>query len=140
MTLNETQKATLPLLAAVGINYIAQVPYYLHQYYYKRHLMPSWPGTALLLFTLLWFIAGYYLYINDKKFGKGLLLSFLSAQVLFYGQAIIYGLINGSGAVAQLRTHSPFLFIIFLIGYVNFAVAAWYIFWIARSFSIKRAG
>jgi hypothetical protein len=67
------------------------------------------------------------MFVRDKKYGKGLLLSFLAAQVLFYGHAIIFGLINGGGIVAQLKTHSPFLFVIFLIGYLNFTVAGYYL-------------
>lgn len=125
--MSKKQKAVLPLLAAVSLNYIAQIPYYLHQYYIGRHLMPSWPGTALLLMTLVWFLAGYTMYVKGQRYGKGVLISFLVAQVLFYGHAIVFGLVNGGGVVAQLTTHSPFLFVIFLIGYINFAVAAWYL-------------
>lgn len=94
--------------------------------------MPSWPGVLLLSLTLLWFIAGYMSYVSGKRYGKGLLMSFLAAQVLFYGHAIVFGFMNGSGAEAQLKTHSPFLFVIFLIGYINFAVAAWYLLWLAK--------
>jgi len=72
------------------------------------------------------------MYVANKKHGKGILLSFLAAQVLFYGHAIIFGLVNGSGAVAQLKTHSQFLFVIFLIGYINFGVTACYIVWLLQ--------
>ena len=130
--MNRSLKYSLPLLAAVVLNYLAQVPYYIHQYYVGRHIAPSWPGTALLLLTLLWFLAGYIMYVANKKHGKGILLSFLAAQVLFYGHAITFGLINGGGAVAQLKTHSQFLFVIFLIGYINFGVAACYTVWLLQ--------
>lgn len=119
------------LLAVVLLNYAAQIPYYLHQYYFPRHIPPNLFGVALLSATLVWFLAGYITFIRDKKYGRGLLLSFLIAQVLFYGHAIIFGLINGSGIVAQLKTHSQFLLIIFLIGYINLAVAAYYLVWLA---------
>lgn len=125
--MNHNLKHSLPLLVAVALNYLAQIPYYMHQYYIGRHISPSWPGTLLLLLTLLWFLAGYIRFISGKKYGRGLLLSFLATQVLFYGHAIIFGLVNGSGAVAQLKTHSPFLFVVFLIGYINFGVAAYYV-------------
>jgi len=115
------------LLAAVLLNYAAQIPYYLHQYYFPRHLPPNLLGVALLSATFVWFLAGYSMFIRGKKYGRGLLLSFLTAQVLFYGHAIVFGLVNGSGIVAQLKTHSSFLFVIFLIGYINFTVAAYYL-------------
>jgi hypothetical protein len=120
-------KQRLPiLLVAVLLNYATQIPYYLHQYYFPRHLLPNFVGVALLSATLVWFLVGYIMFVRDKKYGKGLLLSFLASQVLFYGHAIAFGLINGGGAVAQLKTHSQFLFVIFLIGYVNFAVVVYY--------------
>jgi len=123
-----TTKRRLPaLLAVVLLNYLAQIPYYLHQYYFPRHLPPNSTGATLLFVTFVWFLVGYIMFVRDKKYGKGLLLSFLAAQVLFYGHAIAFGLINGSGIVAQLTTHSPFLLVIFLIGYINFAVAAYYL-------------
>jgi hypothetical protein len=137
--MNKNLKYSLPLLAAVAINYLAQIPYYIHQYYIGRHLSPAWPGTFLLLLTALWFLAGYTRFISSKKYGRGLLLSFLATQVLFYGHAIIFGLINGGGAVAQLKTHSPFLFVIFLIGYINFGVAACYLVWLLKNKSNTKA-
>ena len=113
------------LFWVVILNYLAQIPYYVHQYYRPRHLAPNWSGTALLVLTLVWFLLGYFRYIQAKRYGFGILLSFLIVQVLFYGHAILFSL-AGQGAIAQLGTHSPFLFVIFSIGYLNFFVAAYY--------------
>lgn len=120
------------LLAAVLLNYIAQIPYYLHQYYFPRHLVPSLPGTAALVVTFAWFLVGYLGYITGKKYGLPVLLTFLATQVLFYGHAIILGILLGGGIVAQLQTHSPLLFVVFVIGYLNFAVAGYYLYWLIR--------
>jgi len=125
--MNKNLQRTLPLLLAVGVNYMAQIPYYLHQYYIGRHLLPSLSGTAMLLLTFSWFVAGYVLFIRRKRYGRAVLLSFLAAQVVFYGHAIALGFINRGGIVAQFNTHSRFLFVIFLIGYINFAAAAYYL-------------
>lgn len=130
--MNKNLKHTFPLIVYVVLNYLAQIPYYIHQYYIGRHIPPSLPGVLLLLLTLLWFLAGYTLFIKGKRYGRGLLISFLTAQVLFYGHSIIFGLVNGGGAVAQLKTHSPFLLVIFLIGYLNFLVAAYYMYWLIK--------
>lgn len=121
------QKSLTVLFWVVILNYLAQVPYYFHQYYFSRHLAPNWPGAALLAFTLGWFLLGYFRYIRHKRYGFGVLLSFLVVLVLFYGHAILFSF-AGQGAIAQLRTHSPFLFVIFSIGYLNFFVAAYYIY------------
>ena len=123
--MNSKQKSLAVLFWIVILNYAVQVPYYFHQYYFPRHLAPNWSGTALLAFTLIWFLLGYFRYIGGKRYGLGLLLSFLIVQVLFYGHAILFS-VAGQGAIAQLRTHNPFLFIIFSIGYLNFFVAAYY--------------
>lgn len=95
--MNKRLKYTLPLVFVVALNYLAQIPYYIHQYYIGRHIPPSWPGTLLLLLTLLWFLAGYLMFIRSKRYGRGLLLSFLGAQVLFYGHSVVFGLIDGGG-------------------------------------------
>lgn len=130
--MNKKLNRTIPLIVAVAINYLAQIPYYIHQYYIGRHIPPSLPGTLLLLLTLLWFLVGYIRFVRNKKYGAGLLLSFLAAQIIFYGHAVVFGLINGSGVVAQLKTNSSFLLVIFCIGYLNFIVAAYYAYWLVK--------
>ncbi|HUZ00146.1 MAG TPA: hypothetical protein VMU89_07325 [Thermomicrobiaceae bacterium] len=126
-------RATAVLVAVVALNYAAQIPYYLHQYYLPRHQLPSPLGTLLLGLTLLWFVVGYRRYLTGRRFGYGLLLGFLVVQVLFYGHSVVLGLLTGAGAVAQLTTSSRFLLVIFTIGYLNFAVAAYYVYWLLRS-------
>ena len=126
-------RATAALVAAVGLNYAAQIPYYLHQYYLPHHQLPAAGGTLALGLTLLWFVIGYWWYVSGRRFGYGILLAFLVVQVLFYGHSIVLGLLTGAGAVAQLTTPSRFLLVIFAIGYVNFAVAAYYVYWLLRN-------
>lgn len=130
--MNKKLNRTIPLIIAVALNYLAQIPYYIHQYYIGRHIPPSLPGMMLLLLTLLWFLVGYIRFVRNKKYSVGLLLSFLAAQIIFYGHAVVFGLINGSGVVAQLKTNSSFLLVIFCIGYLNFIVAAYYAYWLVK--------
>jgi hypothetical protein len=125
-------KSTVPLAAAVIANYAAQVPYYLHQYYFPHHQVPATAGVVLLGLTLLWFLTGYGLYLWGRRYGTATLLAFLLAQVLFYGHSVILGLLTGGGAEAQLTTNSRFLQVIFSIGYLNFLVATFYVYWLVR--------
>jgi hypothetical protein len=127
MTINK--KYTLVLLCVVLLNYVAQIPYYLHQYYFPHHLAPNWSGVALLVLTLIWFLFGYFRFVNGNRFGRSLLLSFLLAQVIFYGHSLVFSFFGG-GMIAQLRTHSPFLLVVFLIGDLNFLVALYYFLWL----------
>lgn len=125
-------RPTLVLLGAVAVNYTAQIPYYLHQYYFPHHQTPSVVGTLLLGLTLSWFIVGYSRYVLEKRDGWGILLGFLLAQVLFYSHSVVLGLLTGGGVEAQLTTKSHFLLVIFSIGYVNFLVSSYYVFWLLR--------
>lgn len=110
------------LVVVVLINYAAQVPYYVILYSPRP---PSLLGTALLVVTLVWFVAGFLRYRRRLPFGTGLLLGFLAAEVLFYGGLILLALVTGgrAGAGAQLTEPDPRLWAIFAVGYANFAIA-----------------
>lgn len=127
--MSSLKRATVVLLYTVLINYAAQIPYYLHQYYFPYHAQPNWSGVALLALTFVWFLFGYVRYVRGKRYGWGLLLSFLVAQVIFYGYSVLLSFVGG-GALAQLQTPSPFIRVIFSIGYLNFAVALYYVAWL----------
>ena len=122
-----SKRAMLILFSVVLLNYVAQIPYYLHQYYIPRHLPPSFIGSLLLVTTLAWFLVGYARYTAGKRYGWSILVAFLATQVLFYGHSVLLGLLSGGGVVAQLRTSSLFLLVIFLIGDLNFIVATYYL-------------
>lgn len=123
------KKSMAVLLCVVLLNYVTQIPYYLHQYYYPYHEAPNWSGAALLALTLIWFLAGYIRFLGGKRYGWSLLLSFLAAQIIFYGHSWLLSFVGG-GAIAQLRTHSPFLLVVFLIGDLNFVVALYSFIWL----------
>ena len=90
----------LPLLLTVLLKYVAQRPYYVHQYYFPHHATPSLTGALLLTFTFIWFLVGYGWFLYGTRYGRRLLLSFLLAQILFYGYSIILSLLTGARAVA----------------------------------------
>ena len=122
----------------VLVNYAAQVPYYVHQYYPRP---PSWPGVVLLALTFVWFLAGYRRYVRGRSYGYALLLSYVVAQVAFYGHSALLSVMHGghAGAVAQLSNSSPLLIVIFAIGFLNFVVALWALVWlIANARTVRR--
>jgi hypothetical protein len=66
------------ILAVVGVNYVAQVPYYLHLYYFPHRALPPLVGTIMLLATLVWFLLGWMLLMRRRsRIGYWLLLTFL---------------------------------------------------------------
>ncbi len=111
------------LLIATVINYLAQIPYYIHNYYVPHHLTPGLRATGLLGFTLIWFIAGFIMYIKKIKYGYGILLSFLIVETLFYGLAFLSG-----AFISQLRNHSDIIRLVFIIGYASGATAGYYVY------------
>jgi hypothetical protein len=112
------------LLTVVSLNYLAQVVYYLHLYYWPHRLAPNWTGTGLLSATLVWFLAGYILFLRHRPMGRWLLLSFLAAEVAFYVNNLAVQASAGYGLFYHLRAKDPALLAVFLVGYINLVVGA----------------
>ena len=109
------------LLGITLLNYVAQVPYYIH-FYFIHHAAPSPFGLAFLLGTLVLFLAGYFLTLQVKRAGAWLLLLFL---LLEFGGYVLHNL---TGAFLQdLPLNDPLFLTVSLIGYLNFAVSLIYL-------------
>lgn len=116
------------LLVVVLVNYVAQVPYYIHQYYAPHHFLPSVYGSVLLGFTLAWFLVAYKKLSSGTKFGYFLMLSFLAVEFLFYLQTqLSQFLVSHQLFLHVYRPDGVLLFMVFGIGYVNFFAAAYFI-------------
>ena len=50
-------------------NYLAQIPYYLYNYYFPYHVAPTLSAMVLLGLTLVWFLTGYYGVQRQKTYG-----------------------------------------------------------------------
>lgn len=107
------------VLVVVGGNYLAKIPYYLHQYYFPHGAPPAWGGTLLLGATLVWFLAGFILLARGSRAGYWLLLTFLMVEVSFYLHNIVIRVTNGFPPFWNLQTRDLVLFIVFGIGYLN---------------------
>lgn len=109
------------LFAITIVNYIAQIPYYIH-FYGVHHASPSPLGTVLLACTLALFLAGYIFTLQERRFGWWLLVGFLLLEAGFY---LLH---NISGAFLQdLPLNDPLFFVVSLIGYVNTVVPVIYL-------------
>lgn len=115
------------LLIATSINYAAQIPYYLHLYYFPHHLLPSSSAIVLLGMTFVWFAAGYIGTVRRWRFGYPVLVSFLAVEALFYLHSTLSGAL-----VFQLSHHDLLLRTIYLVGYISGAVAAYYLYILLR--------
>lgn len=109
------------LFAVTTLNYLAQVPYYIH-FYGVHHVAPSPVGMLLLALTFALFLAGYVYTLQGRRFGGRILFGFL---VLEFG---FYLLHNISGAfLHDLPVNDPLFLVVSLIGYLNTIVALVYL-------------
>ena len=110
------------------LNYFAQIPYYLLNYYFPYHRLPTFSAFLLLGLTLVWFLLGYFGFIRGLKYGRLLLVSFLSAEALFYLHSFIFG-----AFIFQMQNPHPIIKSIFLIGYIAGGVAGYYVYQLVHS-------
>lgn len=122
------------LLIVVAINFLAQVLYYYHQYYSRRKLLPSLLGIVLLSFVLTWFVIGYTKLQKNKRYGYSITLSFVIVEFLFYLQTQIVQALSGSGVLLHvLHPDDTLLFVVFLIGYINFIASGWFSYFMIKN-------
>lgn len=129
------------LLAVVGTNYLAQIPYYLHLYYLPHGALPSLRGSLLLGITLVWFLAGYVGLTRGRVWGYWLLLAFLLIEFGFYAHGVVTRVSNGYPAFQNMQTHDPVLFVVFGIGYLNMLMGVYFLsvlIWRRADFSARR--
>lgn len=113
------------LLGITLTNFAAQIPYYLHQYYFPHHILPSPVGVTLMLGVLAWFLIGFYLLAHRKPFGFWLTVAFLFVEFVFYLLTQVTQWASGNGLFLYvLHPTDATLFIVFGIGYLNFFAAA----------------
>jgi hypothetical protein len=94
------------------INYVWQVPYYVH--FYGSHGRAPAPLAVLFLVTFTWFAVAAVLLFQRKRGGFAWMASFLVLEIGFY---LLH---NASGAfVADLEVSDPILFIASVLGYLN---------------------
>jgi hypothetical protein len=115
----------IPPLAVVFwiilLDYLAQVPYYLVNYFLPHHVAPTVTAVVLLSLTLVWFLGGYIALRSGRPFGYWLLLSFLLVEGLFYLTTLLFG-----SAALQLENPNPLNKIVFVIGYLTGIVSLFY--------------
>ena len=110
-----------PLVAVTLLDYVAQVPYYVHNDFTVSHPLPAFRAVGLLGLTLIWFLAGLRLYRSGDRWGYPLLLSYLVVEAVFYLETLLSGLF-----LTQLRNPSGLIDAVFVIGYLSGLTAAWY--------------
>lgn len=115
------------LFGVTVLNYLAQIPYYIH-FYGIHHVAPSPLGLTLLGLTFAFFLAGFVLTLRNRRSGWWLLLGFLALEFAFY---VVHDL---SGAFLQdLPVSDPLFLVVSLIGYLNTVGAFVYLIVLVRA-------
>ncbi|WP_308466716.1 hypothetical protein [Rathayibacter soli] len=109
------------LFWVVIVDYLAQIPYYMVNYYIPDHTPPTLSAIILLGSTLAWFFIGYFGNHAHRRYGYWVLLSFLLVEGLFYLRTLLFGT-----AVLQLENSNLVVRIVFLIGYATGIVSLLY--------------
>ncbi|MEO7002918.1 MAG: hypothetical protein ABI068_13955 [Ktedonobacterales bacterium] len=118
------------VFGVVIANYLAQIPYYLHLYYFPHHVPPSLSGSLLLGATLVWFLAGWLLLARGERLlraGYWLLLSFLLVEVVFYARNMLTQVTHGYPPFMHLQARDPVLWVVFAIGYLNMICGVYFL-------------
>ena len=116
------------LLFITLLNFAAQIPYYLYNYYFPYHVWPTLSSIVLLGLTLVWFLAGYFGVLRGWRYGRAILISFLSVEALFYLHSFIFG-----AFFFQMQNPNPIIKAVFVVGYVSGITAGYYIYALIRN-------
>ncbi|MHB8588530.1 MAG: hypothetical protein ACYDA0_06725 [Candidatus Dormibacteraceae bacterium] len=88
---------------------------------------------GLLLLTLIWFVAGFWLMLRDQAAGYWLTLSCLMVDFGFYLYNLLGGWMHGYGLFFHaFQLSDPILWTVFMIGYANFFAAGFLILLLIR--------
>jgi len=115
------------LSGVLWANFIAQVFYYLHLYYSTQHPLPEARGALLMGLVFALFLAGSLLLILETRAGYYLMAAFLALDFLFYLWNLVNQALHGYGWFYHLAEPDPVLWTVFLIGYLNFFAAGYYL-------------
>jgi hypothetical protein len=116
-----------PLIVVTLANYVALVPYYLHNDASTQHPLPAVRAIALTGLTLVWFLAGVHALERQRRWGRPVLISFLITEAALYVKTFVTGAV-----VYQMHNPSDLVRAVFIVGYVSGAVALVYIVLLAR--------
>lgn len=123
----------IPLLVIVIGNYLGQIPYGIHQYHGRFNAI----GTLVLFLTFVWFLLGYLLLRRNKMIGYWLLLSFLLVQCVFYfTNEVILSFYEYGILYHFLHSKDWILWIVFLVGDINFFAACFYSYYLIKRKSL----
>lgn len=108
------------LCGVILLNFIAQVPYAIHQY---GTVLTGARALLLMLAAFPPFALGYALYVRGRRAGRWLLLGFAAVEFAFYALTLVLEVASGNGLFFHLFRGDWLLRAVFAIGYLNLPAA-----------------
>ncbi len=124
------------LFALTLLNFLAQIPYFIHLYLGRQSLVITLRSCLIMGSVLAFFLIASYLLFTGRRPGYALMLIFLAVEFLFYLFGVISSTIRGLGPFFQVRNPDVILRIVYSIGYVNLFVAGYFLVLLLRHKSL----
>ena len=115
------------LTGIVLVNFVAQVPWFLLNYYTPQRPWPTLRSSVTMGAVLALFIVGTVLFIRRRQTGYFLMAVFLAGQFLFYLWNTVGGAVHGFGWFYHLADPDPRRRAIFAAGYLAFLASGYYL-------------
>ncbi len=126
--MNKLRLQIKTLFLLILLNFIVQIPYFIHLYYSPQHPFPNSKGASTMSAVFALFVTGYILFMKRKKAGYWLLIIFLSAEFLFYLLNFMGTLIHGYRLFFQIYNPDLILRFVYTVGYVNLFASGYFLF------------
>ncbi len=120
--------------ALILINFIAQIPYFIHLYARTQPLSTDLRSALIMTGVFIPFASGSILLARRRTAGYWLLIVFLSAEFLFYALNTLGSIRHGYPLFFQIHNPDLVLRIVYTIGYTNLFASGYFLFllWLHR--------
>ncbi len=129
------------LFALILLNFLAQIPYYLHLYAGRQAMSVTARSSLIMGFVFAFFLLASWLLFKGQRRGYPLMVAFLSCEFLFYLFGLVTSTLHGFTPFFQVRNPDVVLRVIYSIGYMNLFAAGYFLWLLIRygpSFLVRR--
>ncbi len=120
------------LFALILLNFLAQVPYYVHLYAGRQALAVTARSSLVMGVVFAVFLLASWLCFSGQRPGYPLMLAFLAVEFLFYLFGLITSTLHGYAPFFQVRNPDVVLRVIYSIGYMNLFASGYFLWLLVR--------
>ncbi len=120
------------LFALILLNFLAQIPYYLHLYAGRQAMSVTVRSSLIMGAVFAFFVLASWLLFKGQRPGYPLMLAFLAVEFLFYLFGLITSTLHGFAPFFQVRNPDVVLRVIYSIGYMNLFASGYFIWLLIR--------